>query len=108
MVRIIRALGAIDCHLQSALGGEGGSPALPALCFPSTPQGSGCEITELHCLFLKAPLCCRHKLEHRQCLKFMFWLSGTSYISELVAHNLLQFSPSGLRFSSPAPCTKEV
>lgn len=93
MLGIIRALGAIDWHLQGALGGEGDSPALPAVCFPSTPQGSGCKIIELHRLFLRAPLCYRHKLEHRQCLKFTFWLSVTSYISVLSCPQLASVFP---------------
>lgn len=101
MVGIIRALGAIDWHLQGALGGEGGSPALPALCFPSAPRGSGCEIIELHRLFLRAPLCCRHKLEHRQCLKFMFWLSVTSYISVLSCPRFASVFPFWVEIFQP-------
>lgn len=80
---------------------EGGSPALPAICFPSTPQGSGCKIIEFHRLFLRAPLCYRHKLERRQCLKFMFWLSVTSYIAVLGCPQLASVLPFCVEIFQP-------
>lgn len=87
-------------------GRGGSSPALPALCFPSAPQGSGCEITELHRLFLRAPLCCRHKLEHKQCLKFMFWLSVTSYISVLCCPRFASVFPFWVEIFQPCSLHK--